>query len=304
MALILALNPGNRHSPTLSRLARELLGSELIGAESCVVAIRAINERLPDVVLLPAKPARGEADLMAHLTSVPGGVLTLRLPPVELADPVELAKQIREMLAGAAVSADVAPPLPRGTSPHLLAAATATINWIRKRREQWDHQPVPDEPVPQRSGVSSAASDVRHDPSERHEPDHTSEASPSEDPFADATQRSTWIPRAAALAVVIGIVGGMVACWPQVRGAFGSTSAPVSAPIAVSRPSPETTIAVRSSEPAEVLIDATRAGDTPYKGTISLGTHAVTVRHAGGERQVAVEATSEPVELEVDFSKP
>ena len=37
MALILALNPGNSHSPTLSRLARELHGCELIGAESCVV---------------------------------------------------------------------------------------------------------------------------------------------------------------------------------------------------------------------------------------------------------------------------
>ena len=56
MALILALNPGNRHSPTLSRLARELHGCELIGAESCAVAIKAIRERVPDVVLLPAQP--------------------------------------------------------------------------------------------------------------------------------------------------------------------------------------------------------------------------------------------------------
>ena len=100
MALILALNPGNSHSPTLSRLARELQGCELIGAESCVVAINAIKKRVPDVVLLPARQARGEADLIAHLKSIPGGVLTLKLPPVESADPVDLARQIREMLTG------------------------------------------------------------------------------------------------------------------------------------------------------------------------------------------------------------
>ena len=90
VALILALNPGNSHSPTLARLARELHSCELIGAESCVVAIKAIKQRTPDVVLLPAKAARGEADLIAHLKSVPGGVPTLTLPPVESADPVDL----------------------------------------------------------------------------------------------------------------------------------------------------------------------------------------------------------------------
>ena len=92
MALILALNPGNSHSPTLSRLARELHGCELIGAESCIVAIKAIKERVPDVILLPAKPARGEADLLAHLKTVPGGVLTLKLPPVETANPLGKAR--------------------------------------------------------------------------------------------------------------------------------------------------------------------------------------------------------------------
>ena len=78
MALILAVNPGNRHSPTLARLARELRGCELMGAESCPVAIKAIKKRVPDVLLLPAVPAKGEADLMAHLKSIPGGVLTRR----------------------------------------------------------------------------------------------------------------------------------------------------------------------------------------------------------------------------------
>ena len=67
---------------------------------------------------------------------------------------------------------------------------------------------------------------------------------------------------------------------------------------------PQTTIAVTSNEPAEVLIDGTRVGETPYEGKVGLGTHSVTVRTAGGERQLTVAATSKPVQLEVDFSKP
>src|SRR4029450_5370402 len=110
MALILAVNPGNRHSPRLSRLARERRGCELMGAESCPIAIKAIKKRVPDVVLLPAIPATGEADLMAHLKSIPGGVLTLKMPPVESADPIDLARQIRELLTGVAAFSPPAPP--------------------------------------------------------------------------------------------------------------------------------------------------------------------------------------------------
>ena len=407
MALILALNPGNSHSPTLSRLARELHGCELIGAESCVVAIKAIKERAPDVVLLPAKPARGEADLLAHLKTVQGGVLTLRLPPVETADPLDLARQIREMLTGtpfpaapgsASFGAASDEKAPVGTSPDLLAAATAAISWIRTRRAQWveerqDHA-FP-EPVAQWTGVSPSESDEHYEPYEPLEP------SEADDPYVTddtdephsirATQIKTWLPRAAALAAVIGIAGALVSCWPQIRGTFSGTVDQVNAPrevspevipkpvvpppaatpdvdplanvsgwVAVFAPfelrisegnqavrvddrgrvmlapgrhrlrfqnrelgydetrtvevkptetttinlTPQTTIGVTSNEPAEVLIDGTRVGDTPYEGSVGLGTHAVTVRTAGAERLLTVEATSKPVQLEVDFSKP
>jgi hypothetical protein len=412
VALILALNPGNRHSPTLSRLARALHSCELIGAESCIVAISAVKERVPDVVLLPARPARGEAELITHLKSVPGGVLTLRLPPVESADPVDLARQIREMLTGVPASAytgstGFGPPglgdaAPVGASPQLLAAATVAINWIRTRRAEWiDERPgdVSPEPVAQWTGVSPSADD-RYGSYESNEPLELSE---SDGPHATdqphglhaayATQIKTWLPRAAALAVAIGVVGAVVSYWPQIRdtfsGTFNQTKAPdevspaaeanrqpvvpepaakpepdpmanVSGWVAVFAPfdvrisesnqgvrvddrgrallapgrhrlrfqnrelgydetrtvevrptetttinlTPETTIAVTSTEPAEVLIDGTRVGDTPYDGRVGLGTHAVTVRTAGAERQLTVEATSKPVRLEVDFSKP
>lgn len=411
MALILALNPGNSHSPTLSRLARELQGCELIGAESCIVAINAIKERVPDVVLLPAKSARGEADLIAHLKSVPGGVLTLKLPPVESADPVDLARQIREMLTGVPAAAGPTEPAPARTSPHLLAAATAAINWIRTRREGWiDQRPEDFSPAPvvQWTGVSPSASAEPYEPIERPGPYEPIEPSGSDNPYtADepyatdepgatyATQMKTWLPRAAALAVVLGVAGAMVSYWPQIRGGVSNTGGPGGTPDEVSRPAvvnpepvvpqpavkpeaepdplantsgwvavfspievsisaggrgvpvddrgramlapgrhrlrfqnralgydetrtvevtpadtttvnlvPETSIGVTSTEPAEVLIDGTRAGDTPYDGKIGLGTHTVTVKTAGAERQLTVEATSKPVQLEVDFSKP
>jgi hypothetical protein len=394
VALILALNPGNSHSPTLARLARELHGCELIGAESCVVAISAIKERLPDIVLLPARQARGEADLIAHLKSIPGGVLTLKLPPVESADAVDLARQIREMLTGDIPTAH-APPrsfgaasagAPADTSPHVLAAATATIRWIRARRAQWATERPGDispEAVAQWTGVEPDESDPPNDSYATDDPQsHASRA----------TRLTTWLPLAGALAVIIAVGGAVASYWPQIRGAFDSTVEKTSAPVEVSPPAtvnpapatpqpaakpedplanvsgwvaafapfeiriternqevridergravlapgshrlrfqngalgydetltvevrpadtttinltPSTKIAVTSNEPAEVSIDGTRVGDTPYEGTVDLGTHTVTVRSAGAARQLTVAATSKPVQLEVDFSKP
>jgi hypothetical protein len=406
VALILALNPGNSHSPTLSRLARELRGCEIIGAESCLVAIKAINERVPDVVLLPAKPARGEADLLAHLKTVPGGVLTLKLPPVESADPLDLARQIREMLTGAPATtppgttgfgaAGVGEAAPAGTSPHLLAAAAAAISWARTRRAQWVDERQDDavrEPVAQWAGVSPE-SDERYEPLELSEPDDPYDTGRTDEPPSTPTgEMKTWLPRAAALVVVIGVAGGLVWYWPQIRGTFSGTREQITAPrdvpaasavnpepvvpgpaatpeadpqakvsgwVAVFAPfdiritegnqevrvdergramlvpgrhrlrfqnrefgydetrtvdvrptdtttinlTPQTTVRVTSNEPAEVLIDGSRVGETPYNGTVSLGTRAVTVRTAGAERQLTIEATSKPVQLEIDFSKP
>jgi len=434
VALILAVNPGNSHSPTLSRLARELPGCELIGAESCAVAIRAIKKRVPDVLLLPAAPARGEADLMAHLRSVPGGVLTLKLPPVKSANPVDLARQIREMLTGVPAStpsgfdatraatpsnvdavrastpsnvdaARATDDAPARMSPHLIAAATAAITWARVRRAQWPELREPDEPS------EPAEASEPGEPSESGEPELYEPIGPYEpielsdepyEPHAGAAEGAggsiaAFLPRAAALAVVIVVAATAIWYWPQIRGVFGNRVEPLDTPKEASQPAavnpepappqqpappepapkpdpaetasgwvtvvsplevsisegdqpvplddqgravlapgrhrlrfqnpergydatrtvqvkpnetmtmtltPEATIGVTSNEPAEVLIDGTRVGDTPYEGKVGLGTHTVTVRTAGAERQLTVEATSKPVQLEVDFSKP
>ena len=422
VALILAVNPGNRHSPTLARLARELPGCELIGAESCAVAIKAISKRVPDVLLLPAAPPRGEADLIAHLRTVPGGVLTLKLPAPDKADPLELARQIREMLTGVPVtvaalptvaappaSVSVRAPAPvvvetadEETPEYVVDAAVTAISWIRARRAQWS------EPIDVSELDEVDELEVADEPAERNEPETAFEPDepklyepigpyeaieipdePNEPAGASVNGRfSGFVPRAAAAAVVVALGAAAFMFWPRSESSDAPDAVPqsvapkqesvappaavppeppaaappasasgwvaITVPFEVSitedgqpvpldeqgrvvlpagkhrlrfqngergydatrtvevRPAettaltltPETTIGVTSNEPAEVLIDGTRAGDTPYEGRVALGTHTVTVKTADAERQLTIDATSKPVMLEVDFSKP
>jgi hypothetical protein len=67
---------------------------------------------------------------------------------------------------------------------------------------------------------------------------------------------------------------------------------------------PQTSINVTSSEPADVSIDGTRAGATPWKGSIRLGSHTVVLKtSAGAQRRLDVTATTKGVQLDVDFSR-
>jgi hypothetical protein len=69
---------------------------------------------------------------------------------------------------------------------------------------------------------------------------------------------------------------------------------------------PPTTLSVTATEPAEVWVDGTRIGDTPIaEASIGLGMREIVVRTPGGdERRFVVTATSEPLQLAADFSKP
>jgi hypothetical protein len=429
VALILAVNPGNSHTPTLSRLARELKGCELIGADSCPTAIKAIKGRVPDLVLLPAKPPKGENDLLAQLDRIPGGVLTLRLPPVDRTDPADLVREIREMLTGgppfpaaagstsfgAAAPTAPSPAAPLSASPQLIAGATAAINWIRTRRDQWAALDAAMQPVAAYATRAAGSTQELEEP-EYYEPIPLSDEPYAPEPTVEFKEQAepegpSAMSRAAGVAAGVGgsvvallrrlvplaigfaLVAALVSYWPQISASFSGAveqfdrpdepaqpaeTAPkpaalpptpvpepdplgnvsgwvaVFAPFEVTisegnqgvpvddrgramlapgrhrlrfqnrelgydetrtvqvRPTdtttvnlrPETTLTVASNEPAEVLIDGTRAGETPFEGRIGLGTHTVTVRTAGGERQLTIAATSKPVQLEVDFSKP
>jgi len=67
---------------------------------------------------------------------------------------------------------------------------------------------------------------------------------------------------------------------------------------------PQTRLSVKSTDPAEVIIDGKRVGETPYQGRMPFGAHTITVKGSAGEREFPTEPTLKPVQLEVDFSKP
>lgn len=65
------------------------------------------------------------------------------------------------------------------------------------------------------------------------------------------------------------------------------------------------TLSVTASAPAEVLVDGQRIGETPVADyPIALGTRDIVVKGAAGERRFTQTITTQPLRLEVDFSKP
>ena len=351
---------------------------------------------MPDLLLMPARSPRGEADLMALLKNIPGGIRTLTLPPVEKADPVDLARQIREMLAATHTRPSPRTAGAKSTSPYLLAAAHAAIAWARVRQAEWANDSAPlTLPAPAQPPTRSASVEPDEPARLVDVPTPASVTFGAIDSGSPGMRERTteWLPRAAAFAAVIGLATAGAMYLPQLWGDGGDGPAPdagMTAPPAAERAEPRTrvppatsraeprptdaaagwiavfapfevsvsengqglrlddrgrtmvapgqhrlrfqnrdlgydetrtvevestatitinltpatTIAVTSSEPAEVLVDGASVGATPYEGTIPLGTHSVTVRAAGAERQIPLTATSAPVRLEVDFSKP
>ncbi len=68
---------------------------------------------------------------------------------------------------------------------------------------------------------------------------------------------------------------------------------------------PPSLLSVNASEPAEVLIDGERAGDTPLTDfPVAIGTREITIKSATTVRRLTVTVTVEPAHLEIDFSKP
>src|SRR5829696_9219 len=68
MALVLAIEPDIRQGGILKRIVRELVQAQLILVESRDAAIAAIDQQIPDVILLTALMSpRDEDELITHL---------------------------------------------------------------------------------------------------------------------------------------------------------------------------------------------------------------------------------------------
>jgi CheY-like chemotaxis protein len=181
MALILAVDPEQRQQAALARLARELNDHELLSAASCADALEALARRTPDLVLLPALlPEAEESELLSNLRSRTGSdVQALTMPQLKLPDaapapsqssvhpawlnqilhpqddaseqageqcePAVFADLIRSYLwpveEAVGVVADAAKAAAEQRRQQLVAAARATVAWVRNRRERWNDLP-------------------------------------------------------------------------------------------------------------------------------------------------------------------
>jgi PEGA domain len=298
MALILAVNPRGGHSATLARLARELRGHDLVGADSCTVAIASLGRQMPDLVLLPPEEEPGQAELLSRLQAVPGGVRTLTLPPIALTDPRALAGLV---LASLAAPADASRREAAATarereraSAHLVAAGIALAGWIRARRAVWDERPAKHVPVvedlpparafPQEGARPPArdfppAKDFAYRPArpaiapetaEEAEEVEEEEEEQREQPSLAARASAltgdwrgpivSWLPRAAALVVVVALAVAGFSYWPKLGGPSGTLRV--------------------ASQPAgaRVVVDGKFAGTTPITlDGLTADTHSVVV---------------------------
>lgn len=321
MALILAVNPGGTQNAALGRLARELRGHELIGADSYAVAISAIQRRMPDLVLLPPKAETGQLELLTRLRDLPVGVRILRMPVVLSTDPREFADQIRDSLSRQPGEELIVPGM---ASAQLLAAAAAMVAWIRARRATWPktaaREPAPVEPSPvpvislHRPATAPSGAPARMTPSSRWEMPAMPEPreqwtteEPEEPAFPSFPSRGAGIPsksrgrkrgrdvggqlrnsiaqmlpRAAALAVVAALAWAGFTYWPSLRTSM------------------TTGVAVLESIPAgsQVFIDGQLVGKTPIRTELPAGPHTVEFRDGARTRtaNIVVIARNQVVE--------
>jgi PEGA domain len=374
MALILAVDPEQRQQAALARLARELNDHELLSAASCADALEALDRRTPDLVLLPALlPEAEESELLSNLRSRAGSdVQALTMPQLKLPDsaepppqssvhpawlnqilhpqgdasdqageecePAVFAELIRSYLwpveEAVGAVADAAKAVTEQRRQQLVAAARATVTWVRNRRERWNNlppaiaisappldvsMPVPPKPVAvvapppiempafrerESAGVPAEPSSAHAEPASHAQPaelfGHFEDQTPEpvdkgpgvvaraiaflktlkdvKKPEAFDSLGPTivkWLPKAAAVAVVVTIGASGRAYWLK------SSSAPkVGTAILESLPSG-----------SQVLVDGQVMGLTPLTATLPTGTHRVDFKYRGKARTIDVVVT-------------
>ena len=92
MSLLLVIQP-DRQATALRDLLLECVPGELVVVDSIDLALSTIDQRMPDVILLPMLMAPAEEDhLMAYLGTIRGAahVQTIRVPQLELLRPVDM----------------------------------------------------------------------------------------------------------------------------------------------------------------------------------------------------------------------
>jgi PEGA domain len=214
VALILAVDPGGARGAALGELARTLSGHEFAVVDAAEAAIATIDERVPNVVLLPAElESAGAAAICAHLRAIAGrDVPAVTLPPLDevgpAADPRAIAATIQTALRAPVV-----------------AAARAVVAWVHSRQQvisgapalaadaspaggrgavlDVDEGPAPPPDVPREPWLGPALAAAGR----RAASVVGAAASGAGAAVRAAAPLLRWAPRLAVLAVAIGLVG-------------------------------------------------------------------------------------------------
>jgi len=128
MTLIVAIEPDRRQANYLSAMVRQRLKAELLLAASADEAIRALNGRVPDVILTSAllspKDESVLADWLRTLDSTAAHIQTLTIPVFSA--PQRPAERVRGMFASfMGSSEEEAPGSPDGCDPAMFAEQCA-----------------------------------------------------------------------------------------------------------------------------------------------------------------------------------
>jgi len=141
MTLIVAIEPDRRQANYLSAMVRQRLKAELLLAESADQAIRALNGRVPDVILTSAllspKDESVLADWLRTLDTLAAHIQTLTIPVFSSAQQ-RPAQRVRGMFASFMGSeAEEAPAVSGGCDPALFAEQCS--DYLERARAQRAH---------------------------------------------------------------------------------------------------------------------------------------------------------------------
>ena len=334
MALVLAVDPDHAHSRTLARLTRELAGHEIVVTASCDEALAAIDQRVPDLVLLPLflSPA-DEAGLSNRLRGFSGND-----QPQTLAVPL-MACEGSEEFAGTEKTETKArwfywfkPRAPHGT-PGLDARSFAAeirvyLERARSSRAAAQAEPQFAQPPPVEAPAFAPTSWSRD--GESHLPERDASSMP--DPITFLDRPPAWRTALEKAKVGFALASNAAARirpwfkehpeWLQISTyprwlLYGTPSLVLVAGVTLTvglpsrMPSWASTkssngVARLQSVPdgSEVVVDGKKLGVTPFDATLPAGAHLVEFRFHGVSRTVSLDVTAgQSTELKVDWKK-
>jgi hypothetical protein len=135
VALVLALEPDVKQAAVLKQIVRERVGADFVLADSKDVALAAISERVPDLILVTALLSpRDEADLTGHLRALDGAehLQTLTIPLLASGPATAQKKKKRGLLSALTGEAE-RPEAPAGCDPAVFAEEIR--NYIARAEE-------------------------------------------------------------------------------------------------------------------------------------------------------------------------